>query len=149
MVDRSFVDDLVNMRTPFLIPLLVLVSATLSLAGPKHKFNDISAALEKAKTENKILFLQFGREACGNCQELRKMISKNEIELPSSKFVYADVDCDDKAATKIFRQKFHVIGTTLPFVIVASPDGTQLAARTGYGSASEFQKLIKEAAARK
>ena len=42
-------------------------------------------------------------------------------------------------------EKFKIEGSSLPFVVVAAPDGTQLAARTGYGSAKEFEDLIRDA----
>jgi len=55
------------------------------------------------------------------------------------------VNSDDASTMRVFRYKFKVIGSTLPFVVVAAPDGTQLGARSGYGSAAEFEKLIREA----
>ncbi len=122
----------------------VLASFTVLVAGPA-KITDINVALTTAKAENKLLFLQYGREACGNCQALRALVSTHKLQLSPSKFVYADVNCDDSGTSKIFREKFKVSGNTLPFVVVVAPDGTQLAARTGYGDAPEFTKLIHDA----
>ena len=134
------------MKKLLLTTFSLLAAAAFATAGSKEKITDINAALEKAKSENKVLFLEFGREACSNCQALRAMISKNEVQLPASKYVYADVNCDDPATRQVFKQNFHVVGSTLPFVVVVSPDGKQLAAHAGYGNAADFQKLLHEAA---
>lgn len=124
---------------------LLTFSATLALAAGPEKVTDINEALAKAKSENKMVFLQYGREACGNCQALKAMIKAGKVHLSTSKFVYADVNCDDPATSAAFREKFKVSGSTLPFVVVAGADGTQLAARSGYGTDAQFNKLIQDA----
>lgn len=128
--------------------LLVVSSA---IAGGPDKITNLQSALETAQSQNKMLFVQYGREACGNCQALKGMIEKRQVRLSESKFVYADVNCDDAATSKLFREKFKVEGSTLPFVVVAAADGTQLAARTGYGTSKDFDDLLRDAqkAARK
>jgi thioredoxin-related protein len=123
--------------------LVLLATATVFAAKPV--VTDINAALEKAKTEHKMLFLQFGRENCENCQALKAMINSKKVSLPESKFVYADVNCDDKATKKVFASKFSVSGNTLPFVVVASPEGKQLAGHGGFMSESDFNKMIATA----
>ncbi|MDB6139768.1 MAG: Thioredoxin-related protein [Verrucomicrobiaceae bacterium] len=73
------------------------------------------------------------------------MIKGNQVKLSDSKFVYADVNCDDAPTNKMFSEKFDVKGNTLPFVAIASADGSKLAGHSGYGTAKEFEDLIKEA----
>ncbi len=123
----------------------LLLTITSAFAGGPEKITDINAALTKAKTENKLLFLEFGRVNCENCQALRAMLGKQQVKLPASQFLYADVNCDDPATKGVFRKKFKVIGNTLPFVVVASPDGHQLAAHSGAGTAAQFNELIEQA----
>jgi thioredoxin-related protein len=132
------------MKTAILFLLIASVSAMSFAAGPV-KVTDISDALAKAETGGKLLFMQFGREACGNCQALKSYIKGGKIPLSPSKFVYADLNCDDKATSQVFYQKFKVSGSTLPFVVIAAADGTQLASRTGYGSPQDYLALIREA----
>ena len=67
------------------------------------------------------------------------------MSLPESKFVYADVNCDDKATMKVFTSKFSVKGNELPFVVVASAEGKQLAGHGGFMSESDFNKMIATA----
>ncbi|MDB6116223.1 MAG: Thioredoxin-related protein [Verrucomicrobiaceae bacterium] len=126
------------------VAALCLASLTTIAAGPE-KLTDIGAAMTRAKTEHKLLFLQMGREDCENCQALRAMINKKQVQLPASQFVYADVNCDDPATMKVFRRNFKVIGSTLPFVVVASPEGKQLAAKSGSGTTADFTTLINKA----
>lgn len=132
------------MKTRILAALAVFCFSAVLAAGP-DKLTDINAALEKAKAENKMVFLQYGREACGNCQVLKGYIKGRDLRLSESKFVYADVNCDDPATSKLFREKFKVSGGMLPFVVVAGPDGTQLAARAGYGTVKEYEDLLRDA----
>ena len=134
------------MRTLFAAAFTLLFTSLSLIAGGPETITDIKAALAKAKSENKLLFLQIGRVDCENCQALRSMVAKKQVQLPPTKFVYADVNWDDGATKRVFQYKFKVIGSSLPFVVVAAPDGTQLGARSGAGSAAEFEKLIHEAA---
>ncbi|MCC6354933.1 MAG: thioredoxin family protein [Verrucomicrobiae bacterium] len=130
---------------PMLVAYSLLATAPICPAKGPDAINDLGAALAKAKAEQKMLFVQYGREACGNCQALKKMIAEKDVRLAESKFVYADVNCDDAATSQAFKSKFKVEGTTLPFVVIADAEGKQLAARTGYGSAKEWEELIKQA----
>jgi thioredoxin-related protein len=134
------------MKTRFLAAFLTLCAAlSLSHAEDRDKLTDINAGLAQAKTENKLVFIQYGREKCGNCQALKGYIKSRSVRLSESKYVYVDANCDDSATSGVFRSKFKVEGSTLPFVVVASADGTQLAARTGYGTPDEYEDLLKEA----
>ncbi|CAN5905739.1 hypothetical protein BH11VER1_BH11VER1_07280 [soil metagenome] len=132
------------MKTRILAALAIFCFSAVFAAGPE-KITDINAALEKAKAENKMIFLQYGREACGNCQALKSYVKSHDLRLSESKFVYADVNCDDPATSKLFREKFKVSGGMLPFVVVAGPDGTQLASRAGYGTVKEYEDLLRDA----
>ncbi|MDB6075333.1 MAG: Thioredoxin-related protein [Verrucomicrobiaceae bacterium] len=128
-----------------IIAALALFITGAAMAGGPKPVTDLNAALAKAKAEGKMLFVQMGRENCGNCQALKAMIKSNQVRLSDSKFVYADVNVDDSATNRLFSAKFDVKGNVLPFVAIASPDGTKLVGRSGYGSAKEFDDLIREA----
>lgn len=128
-----------------LLASLALLCAATAFAGGPDKITDLNTALETAQGQEKMLFVQYGREACGNCQALKDMIAKRQLRLSESKYVYADVNCDDAKTSALFREKFKVEGSTLPFVVVAAADGTQLAARTGYGTSKDFEDLLRDA----
>ncbi len=128
-----------------LLAYLAMLFATAALAGGPAKITDLKSALETAQGQNKMLFVQYGREACSNCQALKGMISKGDVRLSENKFVYADLNCDDAKTSALFSKQFKVEGSTLPFVVVTAPDGTQLAARSGYGSADDYAGLLRDA----
>lgn len=101
--------------------------------------------MEQAKAANKLLFVKYGREACGNCRALARLIEERDVKIDEDDFVFADIDCDDKAQKRVFYDTFEVDGKTLPFVVIATPDGKQIASRTGYGREDDFEDFIKDA----
>lgn len=44
-----------------------------------------------------------------------------------------------------FYKRYKVDGQTLPFVVIAKPDGSQIAARSGYGREREYNDFIRDA----
>jgi len=132
-----------------LIAVALLWSVPQGFAKGPEAVTDLDKALEQAKTEKKLLFIQFGREKCGNCQALRSYVAKNEVKLPKDKFVYVDLNCDDAATSGAFRKLFKVEGSTLPFVVVADATGKQLAGRSGFGSPADYKKFLQQAQAKK
>ena len=130
--------------------LLKVFLATLLLSFTfSHVFaweSNLEQAISKAKASGKMLFVIYGREACGNCQHLKKMIKDGAVSLKANQFVIADINCDDKKNSPAFYKRYSSVrGSYLPFVVITRPDGTMLASRTGYGEADDYQKLIKEA----
>ena len=67
---------------------------------------------------------------------------------PAERFVYVDLNCDDQAAMTEFGRHFKVDGQALPFVVIANFEGKQVVARCGYGTPTDYQRLILEAEAK-
>jgi thioredoxin-related protein len=105
---------------------------------------DIKAAMRQAYAEKKMLFILYGRKTCGNCQALRTYIDKGEVQLDLQKFVYADINADDRDTQEEFRYRFKAPGTVLPIVVIADSNAQQLSTRSGYGRPEEFNKLIQD-----
>lgn len=124
---------------------LAAIGGTALAKGPKAE-TKLEEAMVSAKADGKLLFIQMGRETCGNCQALKSYISSGAVRLPKERFVYVDLNCDNREASQAFFSRYKVDGNTLPFVVVADSEGKQLAGRSGYGSPEEFKKLVKEAA---
>lgn len=133
------------MKSFFILTLVSLLSG-ISLAANPDAITNLQSALDEAKQSGKTLFVQYGREACGNCQVLKSYVKKRDLRLTDSKFVYADVNCDDPETSALFRKTFKVEGSTLPFVVVADAEGKQLASRSGYGSVKDYESLLRDAA---
>jgi thioredoxin-like negative regulator of GroEL len=127
----------------------LLWSAPQGFAKGPEAVTDLDQALEQAKTGKKMLFIQYGREKCGNCQALKGYIAKNAVRLDKDKFIYVDLNCDDQAASAAFGKRFKVSGNTLPFVVIADAEGKQLAGRTGFGQPAEYKKFISQATSKK
>lgn len=132
------------MNKCLLLSLLLLAVAATGFA--KSDFPaDLETAIKQAGAEQKALFIIYGREACGNCQSLKAMIASHQLRLSKSKFLIADLNCDDATQSKAFRQRYAVEGKTLPFVVIARPDGTMVASRSGGASEKTYNDFISDA----
>lgn len=127
------------------VALAVWGLPAMGQAGRPEALTDLSQALQKAAAEKKLLFIQMGRPTCGNCMALKNYIRSGQLKLRDTRFVYADLNCDDKTTYQLFRSKFKVEGNMLPFVVVTDPAGRQLVSRAGYGHANEYDDLVDEA----
>lgn len=133
------------MKMRILALLTVVCLAGAAFSATKGQITDIPQALAAAKAQNKLLFLEMGRPKCENCEALHQMIAKRQVQLPDAQFVYAEVNADDRSTFHAFSRKFNVSGPELPYVVVASPDGTLLASHTGAGTAADYQKMLQTA----
>jgi len=113
---------------------------------------DLAKAQAKAKTENKMVLMDFnGSDWCPPCKALRKnVLSTKEFEDYAKKnLVLVDVDfprgkelpADQKKANEALSEKYGIEG--LPTVIVLSSDGKQLKKKVGY-SGQETKDFIAE-----
>jgi thioredoxin-related protein len=108
----------------------------------------VEEAIEAAKEKQKLIFISYGREACGNCQSLKKLINDKKVRLPDFEWVRADVDCDDPKTRKGFDARYRDAfknARTLPFVVIAKPDGTLVASTSGYMDEKGYAKFVREA----
>lgn len=117
----------------------------LEVVKPRGE-HDLRQAMENAKTQNKFLLIQYGRENCTNCQKVWNMLGDGSIPLPED-FLYADVSVDDPETRAIFEETFSVTddGRYYPFLVVMGPDGSQLAFRSGLGTPEEYNAMMKTA----
>lgn len=128
-----------------LAALAVFAVSLSTLSAKPDGLTSLPEALDLAARENKALFVMFGRENCGNCKALKTLLDKNAMRLPKSAFVVVDLNCDDPETSRLFREKFQVEGSTLPFVVIAKPSGEQVAARSGGGNAADYNEFIRKA----
>lgn len=120
---------------------------------------DLSKAQAKAKTEKKLVLMDFnGSDWCPPCKALRKTVlnSQTFMDFAKDNLVLVDVDfprhheqpAELKKANEALSQKFSIEG--FPTVIVLSSSGKELKKMVGYDgqSAKEFvaelQKLKNE-----
>jgi len=132
--------------------LLVCWSVWQVHAAEDLWLTDLAKAQAKAKTENKMVLMDFnGSDWCPPCKALRKnVLSTKEFEDYAKKnLVLVDVDfprgkelpADQKKANEALSEKYGIEG--LPTVIVLSSDGKQLKKKVGY-SGQETKDFIAE-----
>jgi len=131
---------------PALASVAIVLSSASAFAASDYE-TDFSKALEAAKSQNKMMFVIYGREKCGNCQATKAMIKSKQIKVSDSKYVLVDLNCDDSKVSSDFRQRYskETFGNTLPFVVVADSTGNALASSGGYKDANEWEKILKAA----
>lgn len=139
--------------------LLVVLLASCGLAlgvaraessAKADKPATVEAAVEAAAAKQKLIFIAYGREACGNCRNLRELVAEKKLRLPDFEWVQAEIDCDNAETRKGFNQRYRKEldgARTLPFVVVAKADGTYVASITGYQKQEAYEKFLREARA--
>lgn len=133
-----------TIRLPLWLLSVVFVALVVQAKKPDSG-PTLDVTLDTAKKEDKLVFIQLGRETCGNCQALREYIAKGLVHLPKTRFIYTDLNCDDPETNLAFNKLFRVQGNMLPFVVIADSNGRQIASRSGFGTAEEFAKFVHDA----
>jgi len=112
--------------------------------------NDYQAALDKAKAENKRVFIDFTGYTCTNCRWMEANIfTKKEVEAEMAKFVLSKLYTDGEGEIYERQQQLEqdLLGTVaLPYYAVVSPDGKVVASFPGLTrNAAEFVDFLKKA----
>jgi thioredoxin-related protein len=106
---------------------------------------DLGEALRSAARENKLLFVEYGREQCSQCRTLvEKTLKKPALsELLAKHYVALAADCDagdedvDELAMKLEGAEM------LPFVLVCDSRGQFLDGLSGRISPESLQRLLE------
>ena len=111
--------------------------------------NDYEAALAKAKSENKLVFVDFTGYTCTNCRWMEaNVFPKREVEAELSKFVLARLYTDDGTELNNKHQAFEqdTFGTVaLPYYAIISGDGRTIATFPGLTrNVQEFVDFLKK-----
>lgn len=112
--------------------------------------NDYPAALEKAKAENKKVFVDFTGYTCTNCRWMEaNVFPKPEVEAEFEKFVLVSLYTDGEGEIYERQQAMEqeMFGTVaLPFYAVINPDGKPVATFPGLTrNVDEFVDFLKKA----
>lgn len=104
-----------------------------------------SEALAAARASSKPIFIEFGREACGQCRALvQGVVPHAEIApLLREHFVALASDCDD-SEPEIDQLTQHLEDATmLPFVMFVSPEGRFLGGMSGAVNPLLFKRELE------
>jgi thioredoxin-like negative regulator of GroEL len=110
-----------------------------------HKwFVTLEGGLEQAKRSGRMIFVEFGRKACGDCRTLveKQLIDPAVADKLNSHFVTvsADADSDDDAIMELAMQVEDA--SMLPFVMFADAEGQFLDGFSGLGSVKDLAAMM-------
>ncbi len=112
--------------------------------------NDYESALAKAKSENKMVFIDFTGYTCTNCRWMEaNVFTKKEVETELSKFVLVMLYTDDGSENNTKQQKFQektFQTVALPFYAIMDGDGKTIATFAGLTrNTQEFVDFLQKA----
>lgn len=105
--------------------------AGTNAAASKVFKNDLDGALAAARTENKLVLVDFTGYACTNCHWMKaNMFTRPEIAAAVNNMVVAELYTDGADAASEKNQNFedqHFHTVAIPFYAIMTPDGTVVA----------------------
>ena len=141
---------------------VVLTAAAIAADTPKAAhpyFNDggtlawstkLADAQSAAKAGDKLIFVEMGRKACGNCKavcetvlpdpSIKERLAKLCVGLAAE----ADPPARDQEVSALLSKNLPGAGT-LPFVGFVTPDLQWVAGFSGYKQSSEFMAILEQA----
>ena len=127
-----------------IIFLFTFFSTILFAQGIKFEQNTFSSILEKAKKENKLVFLDAYATWCGPCKMLEKNIfpQKEVGDFYNSNFINAHFDMEKGEGISIAR-KYGI--SSYPTLLFINGDGVVVHKTSGYMSAPELIEMGKTA----
>ncbi|HUR26881.1 MAG TPA: thioredoxin family protein [Planctomycetota bacterium] len=103
-------------------------------------------ALRTARRDKKLVFVEFGREPCGNCRALVQGVVPHPEVAPLLRehFVALASDCDDPEEAVGELTLSMPDAMMLPFAIFADAEGRFLGGTEGAQSASGFKAILEQ-----
>jgi thioredoxin-related protein len=104
-------------------------------------------ALAAARREKKLVFIEMGREACGNCRTLvQSVVPRTAVaDLLKQHFVGLASDADDPEEPVLDLAMQHLADATmLPFVLFTDAEGRYLAGGHGAVDPAGFERTLRE-----
>ncbi len=119
------------------ISIAILAPSARAVGVPFHDLK-LEAALEKAKKENKLLFIDFYATWCGPCKLMDRITFKDAgvIEWLGKNAISLKIDAEKKP---MVAGRFRV--SSYPTLIFLKPDGSEARRESGYFAPPEFLRL--------
>lgn len=118
----------------------VFISAFTCEACAVNWEHDLTAALQKSKSENKTVMADFYTDWCGWCKKLDKDVYEDAgVNRLAGKFICVKVDCTQD---RVAASKYGIKG--YPTVIFFNSDGKTAETIVGYKTAQEFTDIMNK-----
>jgi thiol:disulfide interchange protein len=130
------------MRRIAILILVAVLGVCVSARAAVEWQRNYKAALQKAKSENKLVMLDIYAEWCGPCKILDKnTFSNKDVEARLSKeFVAVKIDLDRSPEARELAKKFSV--DAIPHIVFLDADGKRLSDIVGYVPPDQFLKEL-------
>jgi len=129
----KFIIKNLNMKKHIYTFLVILIVVSFSTSNAQVKFEEgtFSQMLEKAKSENKILMVDFFTDWCKWCVELDlKVYSDAEVALfTNNNFINFKIDAEKGEGVGL-KEKYQIPG--YPTIVFLKNDGTEVDRIVGY-----------------
>lgn len=100
----------------------------------------------KKKAAAQPLIIVGGADWCHFCKELQQRLASDATVVPlSSRFKISFVNLEDKAQAAAFVKQFQLQETSLPTLVVATPEGRPVAVSFGSPQGDDLPELLQEA----
>ena len=155
----KFNDQILRMRTLSLILSVLLIAAAFLAFRPAPQnseitWTDLETAMKRAQEEKKPIFVDVYADWCGWCKRMDKVTFENEdvAAYVNENYIAVKLDAESnkqvsfKGETYTYRQlvkqTFGVRG--LPTIMLISPDGETIQARSGFKKPNAFTRMLKQ-----
>lgn len=110
----------------------------------------LDEALERARADGKLVFIDIGREACSQCRALVQGVVPHPEVAPllQAGFVAVASDCDDPEDEVVALAQNLEDAYMLPFVVFADAEGRFLAGSSGAVNPITFRRQLETLRAR-
>jgi thiol:disulfide interchange protein len=130
------------MRRITTLILLAVLTVCVSARAAVEWERNYKAALQKAKSENKLVMVDIYAVWCGPCRFLdRNTFSNKDVEARlSNGFIAVKIDLDKSPEATELARKFSV--NAIPHIVFLDSDGKRLSDIVGYVPPDEFLKEL-------
>ncbi len=127
-----------NVFKVFLLISFVALSVLTTKAQGIEFIHDFDVALQKAKLENKLIFIDFYTSWCAPCKVLDKEVFSQEKagEFFNSNFINCKIQCDDKGLGVVLGEKYKVVA--YPTLMFVDGNGKMVHSKAGTLSVEEL-----------
>jgi hypothetical protein len=113
--------------------------------GTLHWYTKLADAQAAAKREGKLVFIEYGRQVCGNCRALAEsVLPAADVKARLAALAVglaADCDAPENAVEQLMRANLSG-ASALPFVAFVTHDGRWVTGYAGYKDTAGFLKVL-------